>query len=101
MSQTVEIELLEKHRSCGFGYPIPLPLLINRARFLGIYMDVAIGVGVFSFADTHGLVPAMHSRNRIGMDWEGQILMHADVAPPDAQGIRVGRFVWSRSAFAF
>src|SRR5437762_1955246 len=76
------------------------PFLINRARFLSVHVNVAVSVSGFSFADAHGLVPAVHSRNRIGMDREGQVLMHTDVAPPDTQSVRVLRFVWPGPAFA-
>src|SRR5580765_1777886 len=43
----------------------------------------------------------MHSRNRIGMHREGQVLMDTDIVPPDAQGVFVARLIRTRSSFAF
>src|SRR5436190_15822947 len=55
------------------------PLLIDLARFLSVDVDVAITIRTLCLAHAHGLVPTMHSRNRIGMNREGQVLMHANI----------------------
>src|SRR2546422_8663555 len=64
-------------------------------------MDVAILVGRFGFADTHSLVPTVHSGNRIGMNGKSQVLMHVDIVPPNAQSVGVARFVRLGAALAF
>src|SRR6266516_1673425 len=63
-------------------------------------MNVAVLVCGFGFADAHGLMPAMHSGNRIGMNRESQVLMNTNVIPPNAQGVGVARFVRPGAAFA-
>src|SRR5258707_15890095 len=65
------------------------PLPIDRARLFRIDVNVAIAVAAFGWAHAHGLMPAVHAGNRIGMDREGQVLMHADIAPPNPQTVRV------------
>src|SRR6266700_4162624 len=82
-------------RSC-LGQPFP----VNLARLGGIDMDVAVLVVASGFANTHSLMPAMHSGNRIGMNWKSQVLMDAHVIPPDAQGIGVAGLVWRCAGFA-
>ena len=37
----------------------------------------------------YGLMPAMHARDRVRMDGERDVLMHAGIAPPNALRIRV------------
>src|SRR5260370_5501639 len=75
------------------------PLPIDRARLFRIDVNVAIAVRAFCLASAHALMPAVHAGNWIGVDREGQVLMHADIAPPNAQAVRIARFVRSRSAF--
>src|SRR5437660_8661406 len=64
-------------------------------------MNVTIFIGWVRFAHAHGLMPTVHSRNRIGMNGESQVLMNSDVVPPDAQSVGITRFVRSSAAFAF
>ena len=71
------------------GSGLRQPLLINLVRLCRIDVNVAVLVSRIGSAHADGLVPAAHSRNRIGMDREGQVLMHADVVPPDAQSVFV------------
>src|SRR5947199_10314832 len=63
-------------------------------------MNVAVTVRRFSFAHPHRLMPAMHSGNWIGMNREGQVLVHADIVPPDSQSIGIAGFVWFGAALA-
>src|SRR5437588_10034243 len=64
-------------------------------------MNITVIICRFRFAHAHGLMPAVHSRNWIGMNGEGQVLMNSDVVPPDAQSVGIARFVRSGAAFAF
>src|SRR5437016_1765805 len=64
-------------------------------------MNVTIFVCWFRWAHAYGLMPTVHSRNRIGMNGESQVLMNSDVVPPDAQSVGIARFVGSGAAFAF
>src|SRR6185295_17449344 len=43
----------------------------------------------------------MHSRNRIGMHREGQVLMDTDIVPPNAQCVFVARLIRTGARFAF
>src|SRR5271166_3614904 len=43
-------------------------------------------------------MPAMHAADGIGMNWEGDVLMHPGIAPPDSLRLGVGAIVW-RNAF--
>src|SRR5260370_40310059 len=45
-------------------------------------------------------MPAVHSRNWIGLHGKSQILMHAAVGPPDALRVGVARFVRLHALFA-
>src|SRR5437016_4752307 len=64
-------------------------------------MNVTIFVCWFRWAHAYGLMPTVHSRNRIGMNGESQVLMNSDVVPPDTQSVGITRFVRSGAAFAF
>src|SRR6266536_2321364 len=76
------------------------PLLVNLAGLRRVHMNVAVTIRSFGFANAHCLVPAVHSGNRIGMDRKSQVLMNANIRPPNAQGISVVRFVGSDSILA-
>ena len=55
---------------------------------LRIDADVAVAIRRPRLRDPHLLVPAVHSAHRIGVDREGEVLVHAHLAPPYA--LRVG-----------
>ena len=57
-------------------------------------MNVAVVIPTLRFRDVYGLVPAMHTGNRVWMDGEGDILMYAGITPPDTLRIGVGTRVW-------
>src|SRR5207253_1390979 len=76
-------------------------LLIDFARFRRVDVNVTILICWFRWTHAHGLMPAVHSRNRIGMNGEGQVLMNSDVVPPDAQSVGITRFVRSGATLAF
>ena len=38
-------------------------------------------------------MPALHARNRVGLNGKGEILMNSGVVPPDSVGVRVRRLV--------
>src|SRR5437762_13609372 len=64
-------------------------------------MNIAVIICWLCWAHAHGLMPTVHSRNRIGMNGESQVLMNSDVVPPDAQSVGIARFVRCGAAFAF
>ncbi len=74
------------HRRAG----LLQPLLEDPVRPGRVDADLGVLVLRCRLADPHGLVPAVHSRNRIGMHGKGQVLVHARVRPPDPLGIGIG-----------
>jgi hypothetical protein len=54
----------------------------------GIYEYVSIAVARFCTAHTDRLMPAVLTRDRIGVNGEGEVLMHACVRPPNP--LRIG-----------
>src|SRR5581483_8776806 len=53
-------------------------------------MNVTVTVSVARLRYTYCLVPAMHTRNRVRMHREGDILMYAGIRPPYALAVGVG-----------
>src|SRR5215213_77744 len=45
-------------------------------------------------------MPAVHSRDRIGMNWKRHVLVHARLLPPDPQRVSVARLVWRNTLLA-
>src|SRR5688572_439775 len=56
---------------------------------MGIDQHVAILIAVLRFLYTHLLMPAVHAADRVRVNGEGEVLMHATLFPPDALRIRV------------
>src|SRR5579859_3883601 len=71
-------------RACQ-GQP-SLVYLLSLAR---IHIYITVAIPRVSCLDLHLLVPAMHAADRVGMDREGQVLMHASLAPENASRVRV------------
>lgn len=46
-------------------------------------------------------MPAVLAGDGVWMHWEGQVLVNADISPPDAQGVGVCGFVGRNAACAF
>src|SRR5688572_14791392 len=67
------------------------PLVIDAVRLLGIDGHLAGAVAGLGFAHAHGLMPAVCPGDRIGVYGEGDVLVDADLGPPDAQRVRVAR----------
>ncbi len=67
------------------------PFAVNGKATLGVDGDIAVGVVRCGPAHPDRLVPAVHPGNGVGVYGEGEVLVHADVGPPDALGVRVGR----------
>src|SRR5687767_13750610 len=61
-------------------------------RFVCVHEDIGILVGCMGPRYTHLLVPTMHSRNRIGLNRESEILMNPGIIPPYAHAIGITRF---------
>ena len=57
-------------------------------RVLFFTATITVLVAWFLLHKLHALVPGVHARDRVGMDREREILVHARVLPPDA--FRVG-----------
>src|SRR5437764_15239955 len=76
------------------------PGAVDLARLLCVNVYVAVPVACFGLADANGLVPAVHPRNGVGVNRESQVLVDANVGPPDARGVGVGRLVTGRAALA-
>src|SRR5262249_53441933 len=68
------------------------PFLVNRVRLPGVDEDVAVAIAGARFLERDALVPAVHAPDRIGLNRKGEVLMHADFAPPDPRAVRVGAF---------
>ncbi len=60
------------------------PVLVDLICFTGINVDVAIRIFRVSRFNRYFLVPAMHATDGIRVDREGQVLVHAALAPEDA-----------------
>ena len=58
-------------------------------RLRRVDVDVCVLVGWFGLTYPDDLMPAMHSGNRIGMNWKGEVLMNADVVPPNARRVAI------------
>ena len=56
-------------------------------RQRGVNEDVAIAVVPTGFLDLDHLVPALHARDRVGVDREGEVLVDTRVGPPDPLGV--------------
>ena len=65
------------------------PLFIRPVRLLRIHLDVAVAIVGPGGLQTDPLVPAVHAADRIGLHRERQVLMHADIVPPDARRIGI------------
>ena len=77
-------------RGAGLGEPVEIGL----AALGGVDDDIAVLVTRLSRAHVHSLVPALHPRDRVGLDGESEVLMHAGVVPPDPLGVGIrGRVV--------
>src|ERR1700687_2776303 len=70
-----------------------LPPLIHRKRKIGIDEDVAVAVVSAGPLHAHHLVPAVHAADRIRMDRECNVLVHARIAPPNSFCIGIGGVV--------
>src|SRR5271170_7840817 len=65
------------------------PALVDLAGPGGVDGNVAVAVAGFGGADVHGLVPAVHAGNGIGMHGKGEVLVDSGVGPPDPGGVGV------------
>src|SRR5215210_910410 len=66
------------------------PLLVGLVREIGVDDDVAVGIARSGFLEMDPLVPAVHAADGIRLHRERQVLVDADLAPPDAPRVRIG-----------
>src|SRR5260221_985029 len=66
------------------------PTPVDLVRFMRIDVHVAIAVFGVSCFYRHFLVPAMHAADGVRVYGEGQVLMHAALAPEDARRVGIG-----------
>ena len=76
-----------EYRSAGRVSSSHLP--VGRVGTLPVDVDVTVAVAGLRPPDAHGLVPAVRPRDRVRVDREREVLVHAHVGPPDAQRVRV------------
>ena len=64
------------------------PLFVRRAGLIRIDVNITVLVRL-RFGDMYRLMPAVHSRDRVRMDGESDILMYAGIGPPNALTVSV------------
>ena len=80
-------ETIRRYLTCGAGHRQPFP--VHFVRTPGIDKNVTVPVVRSCALQTHFLMPAVHTADRIRLNGEGQILMNTSIFPPDAFGIGV------------
>lgn len=63
-------------------------------RFGGVDPDVAGPITAAGRCHPHRLVPAVHPRDRVRLNREGEVLVHTGVTPPKTLRIRVAAYIW-------
>src|SRR5690606_5679860 len=72
----------------GAGQRKPLAVDLHRAGRVDADFAVALVRLGLAYAD-HALQPAVRAADRVGVHTVGEVLMDADVVPPDAAGVRI------------
>src|SRR5262249_21228068 len=87
--RTIEPE--RTSQAAGTGRPArhPDPLLVHLVRLFGVDEDVAVAVAWRRLFERDALMPAVHAAHRIGLHGKRQVLMDADVSPPDARAVGI------------
>src|SRR6185503_9785378 len=65
------------------------PLLVDLVRLVGVDEDIAVLVSRSRLLERHALMPAVHAADRIRLHGEREVLVDADVAPPDARAVGI------------
>src|SRR2546428_10144375 len=65
------------------------PLFVDLVRLRRVDEDVAVSIVGPGFLERDALVPAVHAAHGIGLYGEGEILVDADFAPPDARAVGI------------
>src|SRR5687767_8822399 len=68
------------------------PLAVDRVALRRVDHDVAISIAPARRLEPDLLMPAVHPRDGIGLHREGEVLVDAGVAPPDAGGVGIVGF---------
>src|SRR5258708_34539471 len=66
------------------------PFFIRPVRQLRVNLDVSVAIVSPGPLQMHALMPAVHSAHRIGLDGKREVLVNANLAPPDPLAIRIG-----------
>jgi len=62
-----------------------------------VHFDVTVPIVGPSLFQRHALVPAMHAADRIRLNRESQVLVYANLVPPDAAAVGVAALERTRS----
>src|SRR4051812_27567879 len=89
--RAVEPERPAQPIGAGRGTSHREPFLVNLVRLRCIYVDVAIAIRRPGFFECDALMPAVHAADGIRLDGKGEVLVNADLAPPDTRTVGVGR----------
>src|SRR5690606_8379712 len=65
------------------------PFFVDFERAFGVHVQISVVIPCMGALDTHPLMPTMHAADGVGVYGEGDVLVHAAVAPIDALAVGV------------